>query len=337
MPNILGVTTRRGFFRNATACLGSIAAGNLWSKEGSVPLSFANPANKSRVVVAQDPQLRNGGSTPDSVRLAALLDRALQVFSGRESAAEAWHWVAKPGEVVGLKVNCLAGKGLSTNRFLVNIICERLQQAGIRDIIIWDRLNQDLEAGGFKIIEGKSGVRCYGNDTAGYENELEIFGSVGSLLSTTLTRTCSAIINLPILKDHGITGFTGALKNMFGAIHNPNKYHPTAGNPYIADVNMLPPIRQKVRLTIFDAITAQYEGGPSFMPHWTWSFNGLIIGKDPVALDQTAWQFIEKKRAEMGLKSLHDAGREPVYIVTAADAQHRLGNNDPKKIELLQI
>jgi uncharacterized protein (DUF362 family) len=319
------------------ACFGSFAAGSSCGGEWTVQTPPTSPASRSRVVVAQDAVRRNDGYAPDPARLLALLDRALQVFSGRENAVEAWQEVVKPGEVVGLKVNCLAGKGLSTNRVLVNAVCERLRQAGVRDIVIWDRLNQDLEAAGFKIIQGRSGLRCYGNDTAGYEEELAVYGNVGSLLSTTLTRTCNAIINLPVLKDHGITGFTGALKNLFGAIHNPNKYHPTAGNPYIADVNMLPPIRQKVRLTIFDAITAQYEGGPSFMPHWTWPYNGLIVGKDPVALDHTAWQLIEKKRAEMGLKPLREVGREPAYIATAADAQHRLGNNDPGKIELLQV
>ena len=57
-------------------------------------------------------------------------------------------------------------------------------------------------------------------------------------------------------------GVTIALKSMFGAIHNPNKYHMNVGNPYVADVFMLPPIRQKVRLHICDATTAQYGAGP---------------------------------------------------------------------------
>jgi len=29
------------------------------------------------------------------------------------------------------------------------------------------------------------------------------------------------------LKDHDGAGVTIALKNMYGVIHNPNKYHPT--------------------------------------------------------------------------------------------------------------
>jgi hypothetical protein len=124
---------------------------------------------------------------------------------------------------------------------------------------------------------------------------------------------------------------------MFGAIHNPNKYHPNAGDPYVADVNALPEIRSKIRLTICEALQAQYEGGPTYMPQWTWPYNGLLVARDPVALDTTGWQIIEKKRAEMGLKPLAAMKREPRYIATASDAGHRLGTNDPKRIERLEV
>jgi hypothetical protein len=55
-----------------------------------------------------------------------------------------------------------------------------------------------------------------------------------------------------------------------------------------------------------------------------------------VALDQTGWQLIERKRAEKGLKTLATEGREPHYIVTAADAQHHLGTNDSRHITLVE-
>ena len=289
------------------------------------------------MVISRDPQLRKPGAGMDSDRLLKLVDRAVQAFYGRENASEAWKLVARPGEVVGLKVNCLAGKGISTSVPLVEAIAERLQQVGVRDIVIWDRLNSDLESARFRINEKGPGVRCFGNDTLGYEDELVTFGSAGSLLSRTLTQVCDAVINLPVLKDHGIAGVTMALKNVFGAIHNPNKYHLSVGDPYVADVNMLPPLRQKVRLHICDATTAQYEGGPSFMPQWTWAYNGLLVARDPVALDQTGWQIIERKRAERGMKSLKEMKREPTYIATAADANHRLGTNDPRTIELVEV
>ena len=100
---------------------------------------------------------------------------------------------------------------------------------------------------------------------------------------------------------------------------------------------MLPPVRQKVRLTICDGTMAQYEGGPSFMPQWSWPFNCLLVSRDPVALDYTGWQLIEKKRTEKGMKPLKEVGRAPTYIATAADAQHRLGTNDPKQIECVEV
>lgn len=275
---------------------------------------------KSRVVIAR------GGAVPQ------ILDKALAAFYRTNSALDAWKRLVRPGEVVGLKVNCLAGRGISTSVPLVDAICERLRQAGVKasNIIIWDRLDADLESAGFRT---RNGIRCLGNDQAGYESDLQIFGSAGSLLSRTLTRACDAVINVPVLKDHGIVGVTMALKNLFGAIHNPNKYHMNAGDPYVADVYMLPPIRQKVRLAICDGIKAQYEGGPSFMPQWIWAFNGLLVARDPVALDTVGWDIIERKRAEKGVPALKAARREPRYIATAA--RHGIGSNT--NIERLEV
>jgi uncharacterized protein (DUF362 family) len=264
-----------------------------------------------------------------------MLDRSIQALTSRDNPQEAWTQIVRPGERVGLKVNCLAGRGLSTHVVLVEALCERLQQAGVQDIIIWDRLNSDLESAHFKVKERGAGVRCIGNEVFGYEEDLSVSGSVGSLLARTLTQACDAVISLPVLKDHGITGVTMALKNVFGAIHNPNKYHLDVGDPYIADANLLPAIRQKFRVHICDALTAQYDGGPSFMPQWTWPENGLLVSRDPVALDQVGWRIIESTRAEKGLKSLKDLKREPTYIATAADAAHRIGTNDLNKTEVV--
>jgi hypothetical protein len=56
-----------------------------------------------------------------------------------------------------------------------------------------------------------------------------------------------------------------------------------------------------------------------------------------VALDSVGWQLIERKRAEMGLKTLESEDRAPRYIATAADREHRLGTNDPRKIEKIEL
>jgi len=329
-------STRRAFLKQGFM-LGSTLAALKPGDGRALALPSAAEPGRSRVVIARDEKIRSAGTGFDSARLSQLLDRALQASFDCDSPLEAWRKVVRPGEVVGLKVNCLGGRGNATHPELVEAITERLRQAGITEIVIWERQNSDLEHARFKVAEHGSGLRCFGNDVMGFEDDLATFGKAGSLLCRTLTRVCDAVINLPVLKDHGIAGVTMALKSMFGAIHNPNKYHINAGDPYVADVYAFAPIRQKVRLHICDGLNAQYDGGPSFMPQWMWPFNGLLVSRDPVALDYTGWKIIEKKRAEVGMKPLRELKREPAYISTAADAEHRLGTCEPKRIERVEI
>ncbi len=330
-----GNTTRRDFLRNCVTGAAALrAAGKMPLLEGTEQAT----TDKSRVVIAHDALLRGPGSTVDSHRILSLLDRAMQALFDLDGPTEPWKQLVR-GVRVGLKVNALGGRGLATNPELVEAICERLLETGIRasDIVVWDRDTDELEHTGFHVSTTGNRVQCFGTDRLGYDEELVTYGSVGSRLSRVLTQRCDMIINLPVLKDHDGAGVTIALKNMYGVIHNPNKYHPNGCNPYIADLNMLPEIRRKVRLTICDATTASYEGGPGYKPQFSWKNNALIVSQDPVALDYTGWQIIERKRAEKGLKTLDADGRSPRYIATAADAQHRLGTNESRRIAVVEV
>lgn len=342
----LDSNSRRNFLKGSLAgsalwCAGgasqALAAAESHAAESRTAESGAS-ATKSRVVVARDEQLRGTGSAVDPTRITALLDRAIQSLFSRDHPVDAWRKLVHTGEMISIKVNTLGGRGISTNVQLVAAICERLQRAGIKpaDITIWDRDSAELERAGFHLAIGGDRVQCYGTDRDGYEQELSAYGSVGSLLSKILTQRSNVLINVPVLKDHDGAGVTIALKNMYGVINNPNKYHPNGCNPYVADLNMLPEIRSKMRLTICDATTAMYEGGPAYKPEHSWNGNTLIVSQDPVALDHTGWQIIERKRAEKGLKTLEAEERAPSYIATAADAEHRLGTNDLTKISLIE-
>jgi uncharacterized protein (DUF362 family) len=335
--NQRGSKSRRDFLKNCLA--GGVALG----ASGKLRLLEAAEHNslplKSKVAIVRDPMLRGVGSTVDSTRIMSMLDRAMQSVFEMDHPAEPWKKLVRLGQKVALKVNALCGRGLSSNLQLVEAICERLQGAGIRagDIVIWDHDTAELERAGYQISTAAGRVQCYGTDRVGYEEELVIYGSVGSRLSKILTEHCDVLINVPVLKDHDTAGVTIAMKNMYGVIHNPNKYHPNGCNPYIADLNMLPAIRTKMRLNICDATTACYEGGPGFKPQYSWKENALIVSQDPVALDHTGWRIIEHKRAKMKLKTLEADGRAPRYIATAADAQHGLGTNDPQRIALVEM
>jgi uncharacterized protein (DUF362 family) len=182
-----------------------------------------------------------------------------------------------------------------------------------------------------------SRIRCYGSDVAGFEDQPTVWGTASVKFSKILTRECDMVIGLPILKDHNLAGVTFSMKNMYGVVQRPSELHANGCNPSVADLNRIPVVRDKVRLTIGDAMSSVYEGGPSFHPEHLWQPNALIVGEDRVAVDHTAWQIIERKRAEAGLPTLEAAGRPPHYIATAADAEHNLGFNDPKRINLMEI
>jgi uncharacterized protein (DUF362 family) len=163
--------------------------------------SNAPKPDKSRLVVARNQTLLDSSGKPDEKQTIALLEEAICTYFNVNSINTAWPKIVRPGETVGLKVNCLSGKG-STHIVLVNAITESLQEAGIRQIIIWDRFNSDLEDAGFQIQYKNKNVLCFGNDARGFENSFESYGKSASLVCKILTRQCDSIINIPLLKDH---------------------------------------------------------------------------------------------------------------------------------------
>ena len=335
--------SRRDFIKTTATgalLLGSSAAADKMGLAAVLDRNAQRATGKSKVVVARDPALHGQDGQLDEKRLLALLDRAIAAYTGHDDPVAAWKRIVPVGQVIGLKTNGLGGKGISTHLALVLAIAERLQQAGVKpgEILVWDRNARDLEACGLTISTDPGRIRCYGSDVAGFEDEPAAFGSaVNVKLAKILTRECAMVIGLPILKDHSGAGVTFAMKNMYGVVQHPQELHAGGCNPYVADLNCIPAVRRKVRFTIGDAITSVYDGGPGFHPERLWQPNALIVGEDRVAIDQTAWQIIERKRADAGMKTLEAAGRPPRYIATAADVEHKLGVDDPQRIHLMEI
>jgi uncharacterized protein (DUF362 family) len=332
------MSSRRDFLK--TAATGAVLLGSQSKLGLASRLDQHTATGKSKVVVARDPALHGQNGQLDEKRVLALLDRAIATYTGHARPVDAWRHIIGQAKVIGLKTNGLGGKGISSHAALVLAIAERLQQAGIKpgNIVVWDRNARDLEACGLTISTDPNRVRCYGSDVAGFEDQPVAFGSaVNVKLAKILTRECDMVIGVPILKDHSGSGVTFAMKNMYGVLERPSDLHGGGCNPGVADLNCIPAVRHKVRFTVGDAITAVYDGGPGFHPERLWQANTLIVGEDRVALDQIAWQMIERRRAQAGLPTLEAAGRPPRYIATAADADHRLGVNDPKRINLVEI
>ncbi len=297
--------------------------------------------HKSKVVVARDAALRSAEGHLDEKHVADLLDRAIATYTGRDNPVEAWKRIVPVGKVIGLKINGLGGKPIATHLALTLAVCERLQQAGVKpgEIVVWESNSSDLERAGYTINTDRSRIRCISTNMTGYgyEEQPAAFGSVRVNFTKILTRECDFVINLPVLKDHDLAGVTFSLKNFYGAIQRPAELHGSACNPGIADLNCIPALRDKFRFTIGDAMSSIYQGGPVFRPEHLWYPNALIVGHDPVAIDYTGWKMVERKRAEMGMPTLESTGRPTTFLVTAADAKHNLGTNDPQRIHLMEV
>ncbi|MFC1889075.1 DUF362 domain-containing protein [Thermodesulfobacteriota bacterium] len=295
----------------------------------------------SRVVlIKSDHALGPDGSVRPGV-LRAMTAEGLRRLSGRDDARDAYAAYFRRDDHVGIKVNCLGGPRLRSHPELAHVLAEGIISTGVPpgNVIIWDRQCRELERCGFALNYAKDGLRCFGTDAkgVGYEDNLSVHGSVGSLLSRIITRETTATLNIPVLKDHSLCGVTAALKNMLGAVHNPNKFHKNGCDPYIADVNMLPPIRRSSRLFVCDALQVQYNGGPGYKPGWLTTQGALLFAEDPVAIDTIGTRIIEDLRKTNGLPTLEAEERAPRYIETAADKDHGLGTNDPARIELVEV
>jgi uncharacterized protein (DUF362 family) len=294
---------------------------------------------ESRVIQVRSPLVVADDGGIDLDILHQMIETGFNAISESNDYGDYLQSVFGSRDVIGLKVNGLAGPGMSTRAEVVNTVSKLLDEAGRprKKHLIWDRFDRELSALGFTLNTRGSGPLCFGTDHRGigYSNSLVAKGKVGGLLSRILVDYCDVIINIPVLKDHGIAGITCALKNHYGSIHNPNKYHDNACDPYIADLNSLEQIRSKQRLIVVDALKIQFHGGPAYHPRWAANYGGVLIGTDPVAIDAVGYEIIEELRKTAGLEKLKGGRREPIYIETAAG--YGLGIADLEKIDFVKL
>jgi uncharacterized protein (DUF362 family) len=310
-----------------------VGCGEKGSSAGAPAVHLQSP---SQVAV-----MRDAAAVNDASRVAGLVQRAVSAATGQSDPAAAWRQLFTPEDVVGLKLNCVGGKGLSPTWPLVDAICAALREVGIPDenIIIWEQNEKRLRAAGFEPREEGPGPRIIATDLdpkrqpEWHEPESVTSGKVTTHLTRILTRRTTATINVGVLKQHEIAGLSAALKNMTGAISNMYDYHADACDPYVADVYAIPAIREHTRLHIIDALTAQARLGPEYQARWAWPFGGVIAGVDPVAIDRIALDIIEERRAELGLQTLKQRRIEPRWIGTAG--RYGLGTSEREKIEVL--
>jgi uncharacterized protein (DUF362 family) len=295
-----------------------------------------------------------------------MLERGLLELTGAADRPSAWRLFVSPDDVVGIKVNTLTGPGCSTRREVVQAIVRGLRAAGVPDanIIVWDRFESHLHRANYVVTHRPGALRCYATDSPGVGSDMDVYYEANVLdwiparlreqspsargyaasynnshFSTIFTQHITKQINVPVLKDHNITGVTLGLKNVaFGICSNTERFHPSPINcdPMIAQVCAHPMVQAKNVLTVADCLSVLYEGGPMFDPRYLFACGALILGTDMVATDTIGLQMLDGIRRDKGLPSLRTMkSSPPKYLDTAAKLELGVGNVE--EIEHLKL
>lgn len=298
-----------------------------------------------------------------------MLAAAMLKLTGAATLAEAWLQFVKPHEKIGLKLNPIGGKLLSSSHEIVQSVIEQLMAAGIpkENIVLWDRREFQLHEAGFT-PEAYPGIAITGTEKKGadgawYNKEGKLYseemidkewfywadvegeyddytlpymvnGGKHSWFSKICTQELDKIINIPILKNAG-SSITLCLKNLgYGVITNTGRLHAQLWGDTTAEVCCFPPVRDKVVLNIADGLIGCYQGGPGANPQYICNYNTLLVGSDAVAVDRIGYDIILKKRIAEGIQT-EDIPRARQFMDYAAELG--LGEAVLENIELQSI
>ena len=331
---------------------------NKMSMPGLFPGSVVQVNNPSCMVDGQ----------PSEDAAYEMLKISMLTLTGQKSLKKAWRKFVGPKDIIGLKVNPVAGKLLSTSHAVTKAIVKQLEESGIprKNLVIWDRREMQLHETGFT-EENYPGIKIAGTEcedaNGGYygdngvlysdarvdkskyfyssiEGEYDadtlpfmVNGGVNSYFSRICTEQVTKIINVPILKNAGAT-VTLCLKNLsFGAISNTGRLH-QLWHETCAYVCAFPPLRDKVVLNIVDGFKGCFDGGPAANPQFICNYNTMLVGTDPVAVDRIGHDIVVKKRIEEKLQT-EDKPSSYKFIDIAQEL--KLGVADISKIKLETI
>lgn len=321
--------------------LGTVAAASPLGRAAALALPGPPPgplSGPSRAVVAlarRDGVLATPGGPIAVPPMAEALGAAVARAAGEPTPVAAMRKLFSPRDVVGIKVNCIAGRGLSSRPEVARQLAAWLVEAGVppQRIVVWDRTERELRSAGF--VPGAGPLARVAGTDGDWEQRLREWGPSASRFSRLLAEELTALIDLPVMKDHGLAGVSLGMKNWYGVVHNPNKLHEEACNPFVPHLSAFPLVREKLRLTVVDGTTAQFHAGPAFSPAWAVAWQGFLASTDVVAVDAAGWRLIEELRREKRLGSLASEGREPKYVEAAG--RLGLGVSDARRIEVVKV
>jgi uncharacterized protein (DUF362 family) len=292
------------------------------------------PSTRSRVVQTHHSQAWDPDKTLSYDHLRLMLDASITQLTGLEYARDAWAALFRPGERIAIKVNVYGSSVIWTHVPLVEQVTNCLQEAGVAPglITIYDMRTSELSAAGFQVNTDSAGVLCTGVDNQVSSEAVDVLGKSARLCR--ILENCDALINIPILKSHSMAGISFAMKNHFGSVQQPSALH-SSGMEEIAALNALPEIKNRTRLIIGDALTANLRTVNSF-PYWREDVVGdsIFMSFDPVAHDTMGLALLARELEKTGASSASTVGRAKAALQRAVELG--LGTNDQTNIDFIE-
>jgi uncharacterized protein (DUF362 family)/Pyruvate/2-oxoacid:ferredoxin oxidoreductase delta subunit len=235
----------------------------------------------------------------------------------------------RPGMRVLLKPNLLAmntpEQSVTTHPLIVQAVAELVKESGG---VVWigDSANSSVRENESDLLWQKTGMTDAARKAGA---ELVPFKGVSwkrlhdyNYMIARPVLDADLVINLPKLKTHTQTLYTGAVKNLFGAIPGARKTAAHIHAPGIQDFSrVLVDVLQIVRpaLTIMDAVIGLDGNGPGAggTPH---TYGCIAASADPIALDTVFTRAMGYRTGEI------------VHLAQAGERQ--LGMTDMNQIKI---
>jgi len=263
---------------------------------GSGILGEARAEPTAKVVLIRNAEVLGNHDKIQGEILQSMLDEAVRTLLGTNEPLEAWRKLFKSSDMVGIKSNVWAK--MPTPKELETAVKHRLLDVGVAE------KNIDIDDRG--------------------------------VLNNPFFLNATALVNVRPLRTHHWSGVGTCLKNYIQFVPSPSAYH-DEGCSHLGKIWTLPVVKGKTRLNVLSALTPQFYGrGANFFDkRYVWSYKGLIVGTDPVAVDAVGAHLVQVKRiAFFGEDRALDV--PPIHIMVA-DKTYHLGVSDLSRIQLIKL
>jgi hypothetical protein len=265
---------------------------------GPTLLASARPryGGQARVVLVRDKNAPDASGGRDAAVIQKMLDDAVCALLDEKDPVAAWRTIIRPSDVVGIKTN--VWRPIDTGEAVEQALKQRLMDAGVTG----DRI---------------------GIDDRG-------------VLRNPVFQKATALVNARPARTHYWAGMGSCIKNYIMFVPQPSAYHGDACAD-LAAIWSLPFVKDKTRLNVLVMLTPHFHSvGPhNFSREFVWPYSGILVSRDPVAVDATGFMILQAKRFR------HFGEERPLetsaHHIALADTRHHLGVSDPARIDLVRL